>query len=105
MVKRSITLDTITFDKAGSATVFFRAILNRYRDGEEISGDDAKHLTALLKRHNESQEKIGCGVHHYEVGIAPDGFGTRCFWIVRFDDTRVDFSYKHCLEPRSADSG
>jgi hypothetical protein len=101
MVKRSITIDTKHFEKAGDATAFFRGMLRSYRIGGRVSDDDAQHLRALLELHDERQEKIGVGIHHFEVGDAPDGFGGKCFWIVRNDGSRIDFSFVHCLKPKA----
>ncbi len=100
---RKITLETRTFDKAGDGTSFFSSMLNRYSLGEKVSDSDSRDLAALLKRHDEMKEKIGCGIAHFEVEAAPDAFSGRCFWIVRTDGSRVDFSFKHCLSAKPYD--
>ena len=100
---RRIVLGTRTFEKAGDGTAFFRAMLNRYSTGARVSDDDAKELLALLDRHDERDEKIGVGVDHFEVQAAPDGHPGRCFWIVRTDGSRIDISFKHCLERKPYD--
>ena len=104
---RKIVLSTRTFDKAGDATNFFRAMLNRYAIGDRASEEDARDLAALLERHQEKKEKIGPGIAHFEVGLPPSdapAFSSRCFWVVRTDTSRIDFSYVHCLEARPEDS-
>jgi hypothetical protein len=101
--RRAIRLDTRLFDKAGDGTKFFSAMLNRYSIGEIVSPVDALDLTALLKRHDEMDEKVGTGIAHFEVAAAPDGHDGKCFWIVRSDGSRIDFSLKHCLEARPSD--
>lgn len=100
---RSITIDTRTFDKYGDANQFFSAMLNRYPMGAIVNPADSFDLAALLKRHDELADKVGVGIDHFEVGAAPDGHPGRCFWIVRTDDKRADFSFKHCLEPKPFD--
>jgi Protein of unknown function (DUF3223) len=100
---RRIALETRVFEKAGDATSFFSAMLNRYSVGAYVSDADAKDLMALLKRHNERDEKIGPGIDHFEVDAAPDGHTGKCFWIVRTDSSRIDFSYKHCLQAQVGD--
>lgn len=102
MVRR-IVIDTRSFDKAGDATIFFRTMLKRYSVGAYVSDDDTKDLTALLKRHDERDEKIGCGIDHFEVAPAPDGYTGKCFWIVRSDGSRIDISFTHCLKPKPYD--
>lgn len=100
---RSITIDTQTFSKAGDAQAFFSRMLQSYPVGDRVSDEDALHLNALLRRHDEEVDKIGSGVSHFSVGPAPDYPDQRCFWITRTDGTKVDFSYKHCLEKKPFD--
>ncbi|MBI3446323.1 MAG: DCL family protein [Magnetospirillum sp.] len=100
---RRIKLETREFAKAGDATGFFSAMLSRYPIGSRISEADARDLRALLKRHDEESEKVGAGIDHFEVATPPDGYSGKCFWIVRVDRSRIDFSFKHCLEPRPHD--
>jgi len=100
---RRIALDTRIFEKAGDATTFFSAMLNRYSVGAHVSDADAKDLNALLSRHDERIEKIGSGIDHFEVAPAPDGYTGKCFWIVRTDGSRIDISFKHCLQAKAGD--
>lgn len=100
---RKIKLETRTFEKAGDGTSFFSSMLNRYSVGDKISDTDSRDLIALLKRHDEMNEKIGVGIAHFEVEAAPDAFSGRCFWIVRKDGSRIDFSFKHCLSAKPYD--
>ena len=104
---RKIALSTRTFDKAGDATAFFRGMLSRYEIGERVSDDDAADLAALLERHDERDEKVGVGIAGFEVDDPPVGdtpqFSQRCFWIIRADGTRMDFSFVHCLAPKPYD--
>lgn len=100
---RRIVLETRAFKKAGDATEFFKKMLNGYSVGSRVSDEDAVDLNALLKRHDEVDEKVGSGVDHFEVDRGPDEYGTQCFWIVRKDGSRVDFSYIHCLARKPYD--
>jgi hypothetical protein len=103
---RKIPLTTREFAKAGDATAFFKAMLNRYEIGDRVSPEDALDLSALLERHDERDEKIGTGIAGFEVNIPPADappFSTRCFWVVRRDGSKIDFSYPHCLEPKPDD--
>jgi hypothetical protein len=95
---RKIVLETRTFEKAGDATAFFSSMLNRYSVGDRVSDIDALDLKALLKRHDEIVEKTGVGIAHFEVGLPPDDYAGKCFWIVRTDASSVDFSFMHCLK-------
>ena len=100
---REIDIGTQKWGKVGDARLFFRKMLNSYPTGARVSDDDAKHLLALLDRHDEKDEKIGVGVDHFIVDAAPDGQATKCFWIVRTDGSRIDISYLHCLERKPYD--
>lgn len=100
---RKIVLETRTFEKAGDATAFFSEMLNRYSIGEAVSETDSADLNALLIRHDELQEKVGNGIRSFEVNTPPDNFAGRCFWIVRNDLSRIDFSIGHCLQRKPND--
>jgi hypothetical protein len=106
VAKRPVELDTRRFEKAGDATAFFRAMLNRYEIGSRVSEEDALDLAALLKLHSEYAEKVGAGISHFEVRRPPEeGFQSlskQCFWVVRMDGSVIDFSYKSCLEKKPA---
>jgi Protein of unknown function (DUF3223) len=101
--RRSIQIDTRLFEKAGDGTKFFSDMLNRYSIGAIVSPIDSLDLTALLRRHDEITEKVGVGIDHFDVAAAPDGHDGKCFWVVRTDGSRIDFSFKHCLEPKPFD--
>jgi hypothetical protein len=103
---RKISLATRSFEKAGDATAFFASMLNRYAIGERVSGEDAADLFALLQRHDELEEKVSVGIAGFEVNIPPKDvpqFSKRCFWAIRHDGTKIDFSIGHCLKPNSRD--
>ena len=95
MVAKPFIIETRSFSKKGDATLFFRAILNRYKPGDRVSDADALDLRALLKCHTEYATKIGVGIDHFCV--MANLHNTQSFEIVRFDGTRDDFSYVHCI--------
>jgi hypothetical protein len=100
---RAIELETRVFTKAGDATIFFRRMLNRYSIGDRVSEEDAADLRSLLKRHEEMDEKTGSGIDHFVVDYAPEEYSGQCFWIVRTDGSKIDFSFKHCLARKPYD--
>lgn len=103
---RRILVGTRSFDKAGDATAFFKEMLNRYQIGDRVTAEDAVDLAALLDRHDGRDEKVGVGVVGFEVNVPPDDvpqFSKRCFWAVRTDGTKIDFSIGHCLKPIPGD--
>ncbi len=92
---RPVILKTRSFQKKGDATKYFADMLNRYRPGELVSDEDANDLASLLERHPESVDKIGDGIHHFEVQAAD--YATQCFRVVRLDGTWEKFSYYTCI--------
>lgn len=103
---RSISLTTRSFEKVGDATAFFAAMLNRYNIGDRVNAADTADLSALLARHDELEEKSGKGIAGFEVNLPPADapqFSKRCFWVVRTDGTKIDFSIGHCLKAQPYD--
>lgn len=103
---RKISLTTRSFDTPREATSFFAAMLNRYKIGERVSAEDAAHLSALLERHDELETKVGSGIAGFEVDNPPANrpqLSKRCFWMVRSDGTKINFSFVRCLQPKSSD--
>jgi hypothetical protein len=75
----------------------FRNMLNRYKDGQGItSSDDHDDLVALLQRYDETitdgPAKIGVGICSFEKNKSGT-HDTSCFWVVRVDGSRTDFSF------------
>jgi len=83
------------FAKQGDATEFFKKMLGSYSVGDRVSDLDAIDLAALLERHRNKSEKIGVGISHFIVDA--DGYGKQCFWVVRADQTRIEFTYRRCI--------
>ena len=88
---KPIDLGHVDFKTQTAALGHFKDMLNRYALGEEISPKDHDDLLALIQRHPEAKQKIGCGVQRFVVNMSDKG--TRCFWIERTDGSRTDFSY------------
>ena len=96
---KAIELATRSFPTQQTAIAFFREILGRYAVGDRVNDADTLDLAALLERHTEYTEKVGCGVDHFEVMMTEHG--TPCFRIVRKDGTGTDVSYIHCIKARA----
>jgi len=92
---QSIEIAGQKFEKKGDALAYMKAMLNRYRPGATVSGQDAAFLAEALKRHPEAPTKIGAGIRGFEVRSAD--YGTQCFWVLRTDKTEERFSYKSCV--------
>jgi hypothetical protein len=92
---KPVVLDNRSFETRQDALAHFKAMLGRYRPGDTVDGADTKDLEALLRRHPELADKIGVGIHHFEVMSAD--YGTKCFAVVQRNGTRIDFSYPVCV--------
>lgn len=92
---KAVELATRTFVNQGQAVDFFKAMLNRYALGDRVSDADQLDLAALLERHDEYKQKVGCGIDCFTIMMTEHG--TRCFRIIRTDGTGTDFSYRHCV--------
>lgn len=94
-----VVIGSITFPNQSQALSFFKKMLSKYSPEDVVSDEDSKHLAELVKRHPEYSEKLGNGLHHFEVMRAE--YNSQCFGIVRRDGSRVDVSYKVCVRGRS----
>lgn len=94
--------------KKGDAKKHFSDMLNRYRIGEKVgSKDDNSDLLALVTAYDAVAPewhgaKTGEGVDYFikefddEPGRAQ--FGSKCFFVVRTDSTRVHFSTNKAID-------
>ncbi|XP_073295416.1 uncharacterized protein [Primulina huaijiensis] len=53
-------------------------------------------LELLKKGHMEAERKIGCGVKSFQVRFHPQ-FKSRCFFLIRDDESVDDFSFRKCV--------
>ncbi|XP_015067884.1 protein EMBRYO DEFECTIVE 514 [Solanum pennellii] len=54
-------------------------------------------LDLLTKGHSEPERKIGSGVRAFQIRFHPQ-YKSRCFFVVREDDTVDDFSFRKCVD-------
>nr|AJA90763.1 DNA-directed RNA polymerase V largest subunit like [Ephedra trifurca] len=70
-----------------------------YTNGERLQPqDEAEVLEKVLVHHHNAQGKRGCGVDYLMIDYHNEYPTSRCFFIVRKDGTRTDFSYIKCLK-------
>jgi len=65
-------------------------------DGSKIGEPDHTYLKALLAHHSRSNEKLA-NLDHFTTGIHPVYSMTRCFFVVKSDGTKEDFSAAKCI--------
>lgn len=73
-----------------------RAILNLKKDGETIDGNDAEFVKELLSQHERADDKMK-DFDHFEINTHPKYDKTRCFFVVRKDGSKEDFSITRCI--------
>jgi hypothetical protein len=98
MASKPVMIASRSFASQKEATEFFRAMLRSYTPGSRVNDVDALHLAALLERHSEYVQKVGCGLDHFSVVMTEHG--TPCFNLIRRDGTGTEFSYLHCITQR-----
>lgn len=54
-------------------------------------------LDLLKKGHSEPERKIGTGVRAFQIRFHPH-FKSRCFFVIREDDSVDDFSFRKCVD-------
>ena len=96
---KSYLINGRNFKSKTAAGDYIRSIVDRYRDNQSIIGEDFEFLSELVLMHEESQQKIGCGISEiFITHEAEYGGQNRHFNIRRIDGTTTDFSWKKCLE-------
>jgi hypothetical protein len=98
LMAKSIKVGEKEFGTMKAAKDFFKEMLARYSDGDDVNEEDSANLDRLLERHPEASQKIGCGVRRYFRKRTDKG--TSCFWLERTDGTETEFSYLTCVDAK-----
>lgn len=94
--KQSYTIAGVYYMDINKVKSKSRAILNLKKDGETLEQADEDFMKELLKFHDKVDEKMK-DFNHFEVGPHPDYSKTRCFFVVKTDKTKEDFSVSKCI--------
>ena len=98
-MKPAIKIGDKEFKYKKDALFFYKTILNSYEFGDILSEKDLKSLISLLEIQLDKKELIGSGIN--TVRIAKLKFNTKCFEIIRTDNSTGYFSYtKRINSPR-----
>ena len=73
-----------------------RAILNLKQDNERLEGNDEAFVKEIISFHEKADAKLA-NFDHFEVGTHPNFDKTRCFFVVRKDGSKEDFSITKCI--------
>ena len=94
--KQSYTIAGVYYKDINKVKSKSRAILNLLKDGETLEEADAQFMTEILKFHDKHDEKMK-DYDHFEVGVHPEFVKTRCFFVVKKDGKKEDFSVSKCI--------
>lgn len=70
-----------------------RTIKSRYKNGEQVVGQDHLFMCAFIALHQRAEEKIGCGIQYFTIQQDEHWRNSRQFVLVRTDGTRAIFSH------------
>uniref|UniRef100_A0A7S3CI09 Uncharacterized protein n=1 Tax=Strombidium rassoulzadegani TaxID=1082188 RepID=A0A7S3CI09_9SPIT len=101
--KRSFTIAGVYYMDINKVKSKSRAIMNIVKDGEKIEEEDQAFITEILKFHDKAEHKMK-DLYHFEVGFHPEFNKTRCFFVVKKDGSKEDFSISKCINNLEAQS-
>ncbi|CAI9753857.1 unnamed protein product [Fraxinus pennsylvanica] len=87
-----------TFYSSEDMFEYFYKILHFWTPNLNINKYEHMALLELLKKgHLEPEKKIGNGIKAFQVRYHPQ-FKSRCFFLVREDESIDDFSFRKCVD-------
>lgn len=95
--KKGIYIGSKKFRSLAEVKGIFAKMLKGSKQGEKISEENAQYLKSLMKYHNSGEEKLK-DFDHFTVDFHPKFDDTKCFFVVRKDGSKEDFSYVKCLK-------
>lgn len=90
-MRKPIKIGEIEFATKKDALTHYKAILNSYDFGEEVTANDFEDIMNLLEIHPRVKEKIGVGID--KIRVAKVQYNTKSFELVRIDGSTEFFSY------------
>jgi hypothetical protein len=88
------------FNSKKEAIFHYKKILFTHKLKDILTENETEELKELLKNHPDYEKKIGSGIKF--IFTDSDGFGKGCFWIMRTDNTRIDFSFYTCINGKKS---
>ncbi|KAL5077843.1 hypothetical protein RYX36_016827 [Vicia faba] len=94
----AVKLGPKTFGSSVEMFHYFHKFLNVWPHNLNVNKYEHTMLLELLKNgHAESEKKIGSGVCAFQVREHPR-YNSRCYFLIREDDTADDFSFRKCVD-------
>lgn len=96
-LKNSIKLGNEVYTDITKIKARARMILHSNKDGEKVQSPDHEFLYDILKFHRNSAEKSK-NLDYFTTDKPSEFQYSRCFFIVRQDESKDDFSVHKCIE-------
>ena len=96
-MRKEVRVGSHCFRSASQLTDYVKKLVARYPVNAFTSEDDTEFLKALVSKHHEAKEKIGCGIRTFQFKINPVFKICTSVFIVRTDGSEIDFSWKVCI--------
>jgi hypothetical protein len=90
------TIADVKYSNASKVKSKARAIMNLKQDNDKLEGYDEAFMKELISHHDKADQKM-TDFDHFTVGIHPEYDNTRCFFVVKKDGTKEDFSMAKCI--------
>jgi hypothetical protein len=103
-LKNSVTLGNEVYTDVSKIKARARMILHSKKDGEKVVSPDHEFLLDILKFHRNFNEKSK-NLDYFTTDKPSDFQYSRCFFIVRKDGSRDDFSVHKCIERLKNENG
>ncbi|EPS64007.1 hypothetical protein M569_10774 [Genlisea aurea] len=87
-----------TFTSSVAMFDYFYKLLHTWPPKVDLNKYEHMMLLELVKKgHSEPDKKIGSGVKVFQVRFHPQ-YKSRCFFLVREDESADDFSFRKCVD-------
>jgi hypothetical protein len=96
-LKNAVTLGDEIFTDVTKIRARARRILTSTKDGEKIASPDHDFLFDLVKNHNNGELKLK-NFSFFTSGKPKEHDYSRCFFIIKNDSSKEDFSVHKCIE-------
>jgi hypothetical protein len=93
-----LNLGGIEFRNSKKVLTYLKAVQTQTSNGAEVESKYIRVLTDVLKHHPNWASKFSTyEIKGFAVDKHPEFPETRCFFVIKTDDTREDFSLNKCL--------
>lgn len=101
--ERSYSIAGTTYANINKVKSKAKTIMNIKDDGQKLEGYEEQFMKKIIKNHDKHDQKMK-DFDHFVVDEHPDYKNTRCFFVVRKDGTKEDFSMSKCIKKMEEES-